>query len=263
MIEPIIPIWVLTIFSITMIIYLLKNNNKSIVEILLIIILFIINLNINTYKDTEKLNILFVLDTSSSMNNKYIDNRTRIDYAKKTMEKIINSLPNNNYSIITFDNQQELTIPLTDNKDIVMRIINNINTIDKLYEETSSLNTPYKEIINSLKQTNNTILFFISDGSITEENENYNNYSNIKKLIQDGGIININFQKNNNIKKLSRITNLKIINKQSKINNKIKEIQIKKIFYTQKTQKKLIILFFILITIELIDYRRYLPWTNW
>ena len=74
-----------------------------------------------------------------------------------------------------------------------------------------------------------------------------------------GGIININFQKNNNIKKLSRITNLKIINKQSKINNKIKEIQIKKIFYTQKTQKKLIILFFILITIELIDYRRYLP----
>ena len=151
MIEPIIPIWVLTIFSITMIIYLLKNNNKSIVEILLIILLFIINLNINTYKDTEKLNILFVLDTSSSMNNKYIDNRTRIDYAKKTMEKIINSLPNNNYSIITFDNQQELTIPLTDNKDIVMRNINNINTIDKLYEETSSLNTPCKEIINSLK----------------------------------------------------------------------------------------------------------------
>ena len=88
MIEPIIPIWVLTIFSITMIIYLLKNNNKSIVEILLIILLFIINLNINTYKDTEKLNILFVLDTSSSMNNKYIDNRTRIDYAKKTMDEL-------------------------------------------------------------------------------------------------------------------------------------------------------------------------------
>ena len=58
MIEPSVPIWVLTIFSITMIIYLLKNNNKSIVEILLIIILFIINLNINTYKEHYLFNLL-------------------------------------------------------------------------------------------------------------------------------------------------------------------------------------------------------------
>ena len=64
--------------------------------------------------------------------------------------------------------------------------------IDDLYAKGSSLNIPYNTIIDYLKKSkekNNTnILFFISDGEITN-NDKLRNYHDVGRFIDDGAVL--------------------------------------------------------------------------
>lgn len=267
---PIIPIWLMSLLCIITLILNLKRWKQNILKILIIILLFITNLRImipsnklETYNNN--LEVLFVIDSTISMNAlDYDDNITRLEAVKKDCNYIIEELNGASFSLITFNNSSRIITPFTIDSNITKEAIDIIEPVDELYAKGSSLNTPLETIISYLEQQKEDkekvrIIFFISDGEITDES-NLKSYKEVSKYItngavlgygtKDGGYMQINDKTSgdkkyieyyNNFKKekaVSKIdeSNLKKIandidvdyinmNKQSNIKNKIKEIK--------------------------------------
>lgn len=267
---PIIPIWLMSFLCIITLILNLKRWKQNILKILIIILLFITNLRImipsnklETYNNN--LEVLFVIDSTISMNAlDYDDNITRLEAVKKDCNYIIEELNGASFSLITFNNSSRIITPFTIDSNITKEAIDIIEPVDELYAKGSSLNTPLETIISYLEQQKEDkekvrIIFFISDGEITDES-NLKSYKEVSKYItngavlgygtKDGGYMQINDKTSgdkkyieyyNNFKKekaVSKIdeSNLKKIandidvdyinmNKQSNIKNKIKEIK--------------------------------------
>ena len=195
---PIIPIWIMIIISIVLITYIIIRN-KSIIQILIIIIIFIINMRImipsNNSKIVKKdLDVLFVIDTTISMNAlDYNGNKTRLSGVKEDCNYIIDELNGSRFSIISFDNNTRVLTPFTYDSNITKEAIEIIKPISELYAKGSSVDLPIKEIINSLnnsskKNNNKKIIFFISDGENTN-NSNLKSFKKIAKYINNGAVL--------------------------------------------------------------------------
>lgn len=266
--HPIIPTWIMAIISIVLIMLLIKKWKKNWPLLAIIVLLFAINLRImipnnNSEILSNNLDILFVIDNTISMNAiDYDNNMTRLEALKKDCKFIIKSLNGARFSIITFNNNSKIMIPYTKDANITNEAIEIIKPINEIYATGSSLNTPKNTIIESLKSATQTerkqIIFFISDGEITD-NSALENYSDIASNITNGAVLGYGTTKGaymksvssemesdfvldrtnypyvnaiskldeNNLQKIA--DDLKIdyiqMNKQSNINNKIKEIK--------------------------------------
>lgn len=266
--HPIIPTWIMAIISIVLIMLLIKKWKKNWPLLAIIVLLFAINLRImipnnNSEILSNNLDILFVIDNTISMNAiDYDNNMTRLEALKKDCKFIIKSLNGARFSIITFNNNSKIMIPYTKDANITNEAIEIIKPINEIYATGSSLNTPKNTIIESLKSATQTerkqIIFFISDGEITN-NSTLENYSDIASNITNGAVLGYGTTKGaymksvsseiesdfvldrtnypyvnaiskldeNNLQKIA--DDLKIdyiqMNKQSNINNKIKEIK--------------------------------------
>ena len=217
-INPIIPLYIIIPILIIIIFYIIISTNNKIIYFLIIINIFIINLkpaiiNKNSYK--ENINILFIIDTTVSMNTKD-NNQTRLEQVRKDCLNILETLNNENYSIITFDNEANIILPLTNDITYTKQVIKYIEIIDTKYAQGSSLNTPLPLIEKQLKHQNNNIIIFMSDGE-TSNDEKLNSYKKLKNKISDGIIIgygsnNGEYLKNENDEYLT-YNNKKIISK--------------------------------------------------
>ncbi len=196
---PIIPIWIMLIICISLIIYIILFNKKNINQIIIIVLLFIINLRImipsnNSIILSNNLDVLFVIDNTISMNAEdYDGNKTRLSAVKKDCNYIIKKLNGARFSLITFNNKAKVVTPFTKDYNITTEAIDIITPIEELYAKGSSLNTPYDEIINSLKSSEKKdnrirILFFISDGEITDEST-LKSFKEIAKYINNGAVL--------------------------------------------------------------------------
>ena len=196
---PIIPIWIMLIICISLIIYIILFNKKNINQIIIIVLLFIINLRLmipsnNSIILSNNLDVLFVIDNTISMNAEdYDGNKTRLSAVKKDCNYIIKKLNGARFSLITFNNKAKVVTPFTKDYNITTEAIDIITPIEELYAKGSSLNTPYDEIINSLKSSEKNdnrirILFFISDGEITDEST-LKSFKEIAKYINNGAVL--------------------------------------------------------------------------
>lgn len=207
--KPIIPIWLMLIISIALIAYIIyknkKINKKSILRLCLIIILFVINLrpmlktnDVNI--STANLNVLFVVDTTLSMNAEDMKNSdTRMEQLKKDCEYIVKAFPSANYSLISFSNDSKIQIPFTTDKTMLLNSVDVLHAIDELYANGSSLNTPQKDMLKVLKNAkekndNLNILFFMSDGEITSD-EKLKSYEDIKEYVDNGAVLGYGTEK--------------------------------------------------------------------
>jgi len=200
-VNPIIPIWLMGIISIILIILVLyKRINKQVIgKIMIIIFLFIINMRpmIHT-SDTEvfenNLDVLFVIDTTISMVAEDYDSKIpRIEAVKDDCKYIIENLVGGRYSIITFDNESQTMIPYTRDTSAVIDVLDIISETDELYAKGSSLNVAKSAIKKSLevskeKEDRERIVFFISDGEITNEDK-LESFSELKKSISGGAVL--------------------------------------------------------------------------
>ena len=265
---PIIPIWLMAIICILLLIYVIKYNNKNINHIIIIILIFIINLRImipsnNAQILANNLDVLFVIDNTVSMNAEdYEGNQTRMSGVKKDCQFIIKRLNGARFSIINFNNIAKIVTPFTKDYNITSEAIDIMSPIDELYAKGSSLNVPIEAIIDSLKTSEEKedrirILFFISDGEITDESK-LESYSEIANHVNNGAILGYGtttggYMKNtseyktdeyimyysngynkalskldeNNLKQIANDTKLEYIHmdKQSNLNAKLKEIE--------------------------------------
>lgn len=196
---PIIPIWIMIIICTALIIFIIKKNNKNIIQIIIVILLFIINLRImipnnNSQVLTNNLDVLFVIDNTISMNAEdYNGNNTRLSAIKQDCKYIVEKLSGARFSVITFNNTAKIMTPYTKDTNITIETVDIIEPIDELYAKGSSLNTPLDTMISSLKSSQKKenrirILFFISDGEITDDSS-LKSFNEVSKYIDNGAVM--------------------------------------------------------------------------
>lgn len=210
---PIIPIWLMVIISLILIIIILlfKKSRATIYEIALIIILFIINLRPMLPSDNadiivNDLDVLFVVDNTISMYAEdYGSNNTeRINAVKKDCAYIINELSGARFALITFNNSSKISVPYTFDHNIVNESIDILQPMVSYYAKGSSLNTPHDDmktvLKNNQKEKRKKIVFFISDGEITD-NSKLKSFSDLEEYIDDGAVLGYGTTKGGYMKK--------------------------------------------------------------
>lgn len=206
--SPIIPIWLMAIISVIMLFIVLKNHKTRklpLIEIAVIIILFLMNIRVMIPSDkatilSSDLDVLFVIDTTVSMEAQDYDNKqTRLSKVKEDCEYIIKQLNGARFSIISFANNSYLLTPFINDTSLTIDTINSLHTVDEFYAKGSSLNTPIKEIKDALeyskeKKDRVSIIFFISDGEITDDSK-LKSYESLKDSINGGAVLGYGTEK--------------------------------------------------------------------
>ena len=219
-INPIIPIWLMSIICIAIVIFILYNKPvkdikttrqkklhkkyiiSSSIKILIIILLFVINLrfmipNGENMAIASDLSVLFVIDTSVSMRAlDYDGNEERFEGVINDCCYIVDELSNSKFSIITFSDTAQKVIPFTNDTDMVQAELKAISLENDFYAKGSSMNivkdTLEKSLIEEKERQNEDtklIVFFITDGEITKEGENLESFSNLSQYISDGAVM--------------------------------------------------------------------------
>ncbi len=197
--SPIIPIWLMGIICIILVILKSKNIKTFIRQIIIVVLLFMINLRIMIPSKDAKvletnLDVFFVIDNTISMlAEDYNHNDQRINGVISDCEYIIEQLSGSNFSVITFSNESKVQTPPTKDNDMTIAALKGMKVVDELYARGSSMNVVLEELENSLKKVSekedrNSIVFFISDGEITNE-EKLKSFSSVKKYITDGAVL--------------------------------------------------------------------------
>lgn len=201
-ITSIIPIWLMLVICVTIIIFTIKTNkdrNNLIRKIIITVILFVMNLRIMIPQEgaqvaTNNLNVLFVIDNTISMlAEDYNGNGRRIDAIKEDCKYIINKLNGAKFSVITFCDKSQLIIPFIKDANMAVETIETINVPNQYYARGSSLNAGLEDMTSQLEvsskdENRKTIVFFISDGEITNEDK-LKSFSSAKKYIDSGAVL--------------------------------------------------------------------------
>ena len=227
-INPIIPIWLMSIICIVSIVIIIynkpikdiiskKSNNirttrqnnilkhyiiNSCIKICIVVLLFIINLrfmipNGENMAINSDLSVLFVIDTSVSMRAlDYNGNKERFEGVVNDCCYIVDKLANSKFSIITFSDTAQKVIPFTTDSDMVQAELKAISLEDDFYAKGSSMNIVNDILEKTLKeekerQNGNSkfVVFFITDGEITKEGETLETFTNINQYISDGAVL--------------------------------------------------------------------------
>lgn len=227
-VNPIIPIWLMTIICVILIILIIyskqlkekitnkQNNEKTIrqknlikqyiinasIKVSIVVLLFIINLrfmipNGETMAINSDLSVLFVIDTSISMRAlDYNGNKERFEGVINDCCYIVDELSSCKFSIITFGDEARKVIPFTTDTDMVQAELKAINLEDDYYAKGSSMNLVKNTLEQTLKeekqrQNGNSkfVIFFVSDGEITKEGEVLESFSNIEQYTSNGAVM--------------------------------------------------------------------------
>lgn len=217
---PIMPIWLMTIILVAfgMVVFSPKitvkdrkvifNLDKKLLSkekiiekgiwVIIMILVFVMNMRPMIPSDsaevvTADLDVLFVVDTTVSM--QAIDGRdtTRLAQAKEDITYIIDNLPGAKFCIATVDNAYRVLTPFTPNSAIAKNLVNSLEVVDVGYANGSSLNIINDAINNTLgkynKENRKHVVFVISDGEITEKDGKLKSFSNIKDVVDDGAVL--------------------------------------------------------------------------
>ena len=209
-INPIIPIWLMAIICIALVICKRKGKFAYIRQIIMIILLFMINLRMMIPTDVEvstkriDANVFFVIDNTISMEaNDCADGTTRMDALKADCNNITGSLSGARFSVITFANISKLVFPLTESTSFVNSCIKGIGVTNELYAKGSSMNICKDMLVELVKaahekNTGKVIVFFISDGEITN-GDTLDSFKKAAKYIDGGAVLGYGTSKGGNM----------------------------------------------------------------
>ncbi len=195
-INPIIPIWVMSLLCVLFLVLGRKGKFNYIRQVIIVALLFAINLrpmveddNVPTVK--QNVDVLFVVDNTISMfAEDYNGNNRRMDAVKADCKYIADSLPTANFSVISFGNLTDKAIPYTNDINLFYQVINSLCGQTTLYAKGTSFNETLEFVKKDLDNDsdNYQIVFFISDGEITSD-EKLKSYSDLKKYIDNGAVL--------------------------------------------------------------------------
>ena len=162
-------------------------------------LIFLVNLRIQHKRydfdvELKNIDILFVLDTTISM---WADDAngydTRMEQAVADCNYIMEEMAGSNFGLIRFDNRAQILAPFTQDRNNVRDALSTIKMPDTFYAKGSSLNTPLPEmedllLSSSEKSERTTVLFFLSDGEITD-GSNLDSYEFLETYVDAGAIL--------------------------------------------------------------------------
>ncbi len=143
---------------------------------------------------TKNLDVLFVVDSTISMwAGDYNGNRPRIEGVRQDVKYILSELAGSNFGLITFDNTSRVISPFTQDSQYIADTIDILSIPDVNYAKGSNLSVPYSDIqslleSSSRKENRKTIVFFISDGELTNHKE-MSSYEELASMVDGGAVL--------------------------------------------------------------------------
>ena len=200
-IDPIIPIWLMSILCVGMICLKKRSKIAYIRQIIAIVLVFLINLrimvpsnNVSSSSQTLDTYVLFVVDDTISMLARDYDGDTeRLTAVKKDCSDIIDELDGAKFAVISFNNNANLVSPFTNNSQYAKDVIGSLYPIEEMYAEGTSMNVSIDMMTDTLKRARekadgNVVVFFISDGEITNE-EKLKSFKSAAKYVDGGAVL--------------------------------------------------------------------------
>ena len=200
-IDPIIPIWLVSILCVGMICLKKRSKIAYIRQIIAIVLVFLINLrimvpsnNVSSSSQTLDTYVLFVVDDTISMLARDYDGDTeRLTAVKKDCSDIIDELDGAKFAVISFNNNANLVSPFTNNSQYAKDVIGSLYPIEEMYAEGTSMNVSIDMMTDTLKRARekadgNVVVFFISDGEITNE-EKLKSFKSAAKYVDGGAVL--------------------------------------------------------------------------
>lgn len=200
-IDPIIPIWLMSILCVGMICLKKRSKIAYIRQIIAIVLVFLINLrimvpsnNVSSSFQTLDTYVLFVVDDTISMLARDYDGDTeRLTAVKKDCSDIIDELDGAKFAVISFNNNANLVSPFTNNSQYAKDVIGSLYPIEEMYAEGTSMNVSIDMMTDTLKRARekadgNVVVFFISDGEITNE-EKLKSFKSAAKYVDGGAVL--------------------------------------------------------------------------
>ena len=221
--NPIIPFTTMIFLIIVLLLIVLINRKHIINRILVLILLLIISQrpmlrNQDDISYVLNFDVIFVVDTTVSMNAVDVNNGTRLEAVKKTANHIIEELPGSRFSVITYSNDAYIKYPFTTDISVIENVIDNLKVIDPNYAIGSSLSLPNKfirmlldpSIINDDERhkENKKIIFFFGDGELNNSEKvktNLEEYSGLSEIIDNGAVIGVGTKEGSKIKITSSV----------------------------------------------------------
>ncbi len=148
----------------------------------------------NAEIELKNIDVLFVVDTTISMwAEDYGSKQTRMEGVQETCDYLLKELAGSNFALIRFDNRGQILAPFTQDARSVSDAFSTIKQPDTYYAKGSNLNVPYEEmkellISSSKKEDRKTVVFFISDGEITD-NSQLQSYSELEQYVDGGAVL--------------------------------------------------------------------------
>ena len=142
---------------------------------------------------TKNLDVLFVVDTTLSMwAEDYNGQNMRMDGVIDDAEYIINELAGSNFALVTFDDKANVLSPFTQDFHYIENLLSTLYSPDSETATGSDLSLPYKDIeslllSSSRKENRKTIVFYFSDGEITNGSE-LASYEDLAQYVDDGAV---------------------------------------------------------------------------
>lgn len=186
-------------FIISVLFLLLKRKGKGsyIRQIIIVIILFVLNLRIMVRSDDvpmvmPNVDVLFVVDNTISMlaEDYGDDNDKRMDAVKADCQYITEQLSGASFSLVKFDDSVEQMIPYTVDANMLIDTVGLLHAPTEYYAKGTSFN----KIMSNMKtllsdeRGNYKIIFFISDGEMTSEEE-LKSYDGLAQLVDGGAVL--------------------------------------------------------------------------
>ncbi|MBP3273714.1 MAG: VWA domain-containing protein [Butyrivibrio sp.] len=143
---------------------------------------------------TKNLDVLFIVDNTISMwAQDYNGKRERMSGVIKDANSIINELAGSNFGLVTFDDTAHVLSPFTQDMQYIKDLFDTFKSPDSDYAMGSDLSIPYQDIdallrSSARKENRKTIVFFISDGEITNGKELVD-YSELAQYIDAGAVL--------------------------------------------------------------------------
>ena len=143
---------------------------------------------------TKNLDVLFVVDGTISMwAEDYSGNNTRMAGVKADIKYIVNELAGSNFGLVTFDDTAHVLSPYTQDMSYIIDTVDTMLMPDSYSALGSSLSVPYKDmeallLSSSRKENRKTIVFFLSDGEITNNIELIS-YEDLARYVDSGAVL--------------------------------------------------------------------------
>ncbi len=148
----------------------------------------------NAEIELKNIDVLFVVDSTISMwADDYDGGKTRMQGVQDTCDYIMEQLTGSNFALIRFDNRAEILAPFTQDTRSISDAFATIKVPDPSYAKGSALNVPYQAmeellISSSKKEERKTVVFYISDGEITN-NSQLESFAGLEQYVDGGAVL--------------------------------------------------------------------------